>query len=114
MAQAADLTPPIDATVEVETIAFDFGPALNSGVTISSVASLTCTVHTGIDATPSSRLIGTSAIIASKATGAANAAVAQNIGNMLAGVTYLLQCVANTSDGQKLSLWTRIACVGAT
>jgi hypothetical protein len=114
MAQTADLFPPIDATVEQETIGFDFGPALKAGVTITSVATITCAVHSGTDATPSARLVGGSSIVASQATGAPSAAVAQNIGNMLAGVTYVLQCVVNTSDGQKLSLWSRLPCVAAT
>jgi hypothetical protein len=39
-------------------------------------------------------------------TGAANAAVSQLVG----GVTYRLQCVATTSDGQSLSLWTHLTC----
>lgn len=114
MAQTADLTPPIDATLEFETIGFDFGLAMAATATITSVQSLTCTVHgggTGTDATPSSRLIGGSTIVPSKATGLASQAVAQQFGNAVAGVKYLLQCVANTSDGQKLSLWARIDCV---
>ena len=111
MAQTADLTPPIDATLELETIGFDFGLALAATTTIASVQSLTCAVHKGTDASPSSRLIGGTTIVPSKSTGLVAQAVAQNIGNAIAGVTYLLQCVVNTSDGQKLSLWARIACV---
>jgi hypothetical protein len=44
------------------------------------------------------------------ARGAANAAVAAQIGAMVGGVVYTLQCVVQTSDGQKLSCVTHIAC----
>jgi hypothetical protein len=113
MAIANDLYPPIDAAVELETIGFDFGPALNAGVTITAILSVTCAVHPGSigsDPAPASRLVGTASIVASKATGAANAAVAAQIGAMVGGVVYTLQCVVQTSDGQKLSCVTHIAC----
>jgi hypothetical protein len=114
MSQAADLTPPIDSTVEQESIGFDFGLILGPGVSISAVVSLTCTVDPGSpvsDATPSIRLIGSSFLIPSNQTTAPAAAVAQMIGSMVAGVIYLLQCVVLTSDGQRLSLWTRMPCI---
>ena len=47
MAIANDLYPPIDAAVELETIGFDFGPALNAGVTVTAILSVTCAVHPG-------------------------------------------------------------------
>src|SRR5579872_6288072 len=98
MSQGNDLTPPIDTTVEYEPIGFDFGPILDAGVTIVSIISVTCQVVSGTDPSPASRLTGPATIIASKATGAANAAVSQPIGNMLAWVRYRLQCVVQTSD----------------
>jgi hypothetical protein len=107
---ANDLTPPI-LTGETRTIGFDFGPILNSGVTIGSIASVTCTVHYGTDASPSSRLIGAPSIVASEATSAASAGVAQNIGTMQNGVTYTLTCYVDTSDGQVLGIETHISCV---
>jgi|SRR5581483_3708544 len=108
---ANDLDPPI-LTGETRTIGFDFGPILNSGVAIQSnpQPSISCAVHYGADAAASSRLIGNPSIVASKATGAASAAIAQNIGTMLDGVTYVLTCYVNTSDGQVLGIETHIAC----
>lgn len=114
MARTNDLTPPIDTTVELLTIGFDFGPVLGVGETIASIASLTCSVYSGTDASPSSRLIGGSSIVASKATGAASSGIAQQVGSMLAGVTYLLQCVVLTTGGNRPSLWTHLSCVQPT
>jgi hypothetical protein len=107
---ANDLTPPI-LTGETRTIGFDFGPILNSGVTISSIGSITCTVHYGTDADAGARLIGSPSIVSSQSTGAASAGVAQDIGTMLDGVTYTLTCYVNTSDGQVLGIETHIAAV---
>jgi hypothetical protein len=107
---ANDLTPPI-LTGETRTIGFDFGPIINAGVTISSVQSVTCTVHYGTDASASSRLIGSASIVASEATGAASAGIAQNIGTMQAGVTYTLTCYVNTSDGQVPGIETHIGSI---
>lgn len=110
MSFANDLYPPIDAGVETETIGFDFGPALKASVSILSISSVTCTVESGADATPTARLIGSPALITSAATGLANQAVSQQFGNGVGGVNYKLQCVVNTSDSQVLSLWTHIPC----
>lgn len=106
---ANDLSPPI-LTGETRTAGFDFGTILNAGVIISSVASVSCSVHTGTDASVASRLQGGSSIISSASTGAASSAVAQNIGTMLDGVTYTLVCYVNTSDSQVLGIVTHISC----
>lgn len=111
MARGNDLTPPIDASVEFETITFDFGPELTPSVTITTVTGVTCALHSGTDATPANRIIGAAQIADSPTNGAANAAVLQLVGGMVAGAKYKLQAVVNTSDGQTLSLWTRISCI---
>jgi hypothetical protein len=111
MARGNDLTPPIDAGVEFETITFDFGPELTPGTTITAVAGVTCSLHSGTDATPTARIIGAAQIAESPTNGAASTAVLQLVGGMVAGAKYKLQVVVNTSDGQTLSLWTRISCI---
>jgi hypothetical protein len=109
MSQTNSLSPDIDATVEFETVTFDYGLILTSGATITS-ATVTCSVVSGTDATPGQRVTGSPSNTTSLQTGAANAAVSQLVGGMVAGVTYRLQCVATTSDGQSLSLWTHLTC----
>jgi hypothetical protein len=112
MSQAALLLPPIDAG-EIETFAFDFSLDLGNA-TIVSVVSVTCTVSANSsnpDASPSSRVIGPSQIGASQKTGMPASTVLQQFGNMLANVTYVLQCFAMTSGGDKLSLWADLQCV---
>jgi hypothetical protein len=114
VAQTNDLTPPIDAVVEVETVTFDFGPIISAGVTISAPA-VTCVVYNSsldgvIDPSPASRLIGPAQVTKSPNTGLAGQAIAQLVGTMIGGLTYRLQCVVTTSDGQTLSLWNHLAC----
>lgn len=110
VSQTNELLPPIDSTVEIETVTFDFGLILVAGVTITGVTSLTCEVVSGTDPNPASRLVGSAAIVASPNSGGANQAVAQLVGTMLGGVTYRLQCVATSSDGQTISLWNHLTC----
>ena len=100
---------PQDAAVEVEGIMFDFGLALATGETITTVTGVTCTVRVGADPSPSSRLSGGSMVATSQRTGAASAAVTTKFGGALAGVTYRLQCVVVTSGGQTLSIVTYIS-----
>jgi hypothetical protein len=104
MAKANDLTPPIDATVEIETITFDFSQLLGSA-TLTAIQSVTCALAGGTDVTPTARLVGSPEISTSATS------VLQQIGNMQAGARYRLQCVAATSDNQTLSIWTHISCV---
>lgn len=110
MARTNDLGPPIDSTVEQETVTFDFGPLLAPGVVITSIVSLTCVVYAGRDPAPSTRLIGASALGPSPKTFANTTAVYQLVGNMVGGVTYRLQCVVKTSDGQTPSGYTHLEC----
>ena len=111
MSRTNDLTPPIDDTVELLTIAFDFGLILIANEIINSVISMAAATYSGIDNTPNNRFIGPPAIITSPKTNAALAAVSQQVGNMIAGVTYRLQCVVHTSLGNQPSLWTQFSCV---
>jgi hypothetical protein len=91
---------------------FDFGPWLATGVSISSVSAVSCTVLSGTDAGASSRLIGSSSLVASPSTAAARAAVLQQWGMMVAGVLYVMEATVVTSDGQTLSLWAHQLCQG--
>jgi hypothetical protein len=112
MSGSMTLTPPIDASVELETICFDYGLLLQDGpLTITSVLSLTCSAIAGVDTDAANRLVGGSVISTSRETGAASASVLQQVGHMVAGVMYDLHCVAVISDGQQLSLSARMACV---
>lgn len=88
-------------TGEVEDFTFDFSRSLAKGETILS-SSWACSVQSGTDPAPGSRLIG--------AAGVANPMSTQKIGNMLAGVTYLLQATATTDRGNTLILWSFVAC----
>jgi len=100
---------PIDPG-EQEFVTFDFAPGLSPGVIINSVVVVKCTVVSGTDPNPQSRVLGAPSIVASPATGAAKVAVEQLVGNMLAGVTYQLQAVVSCSDNQQLSLRWNLPC----
>ena len=109
MAQTNDLSPPIDAGVEQETVGFDFGLVLGQGVTVSA-PTVTCAVYSGTDATPAARLLSVPTIVPSKGTAAPAAQVNMLVGTMLDGVIYRLTCSVSTSDGQTLVLFTHLAC----
>lgn len=113
MAFTRTLDPPIDSTVEQETLTFDFGPDVVAGVEITSIQQVTCiaTVNANLDANPQSRVLTSGAIIASPTTGQIAQAVAVLVGTMIGTVTYLIQCVVKTSDGQELSLWAYAPCI---
>ena len=110
MARTLDLSPAIDAVVEIAAITFDFGYILQPGDTLVSVSQIKCAVETGNDPSPSSRIQGFSMIGTSPETGAPQAAVQQLFGNMVADCDYILQCVALTASGQTLSVWSRLSC----
>ena len=74
-------------------VTFKFGRRLASGEAIST-ATCTATVVSGTDATPSNIISGSTTI-----TGAL---VTQLIVDGVDGVTYQIQCNANTSKSQKL------------
>jgi len=97
------LKPDIAAIVEVEPVAFDFGPLISSnyqsGIYVTS-ADITVSVVAGADATPNDRLVAGPLIVNSQDVPAqVNAEVVAWFGTMVAGCTYLLQCVAHLSDG---------------
>ena len=77
----------IEATVEFETVTFDYGLILAPGATITS-ATVTRSVVSGMDARPSARVVGSNTT--SLQTGAANAAVSQ----LLGGIVGTSRCVA--------------------
>lgn len=110
MSQTNNLTPPIDAEVETETVTFDYGNILKPGVILTGTPTITCVVYSGEDPDPTSRIIGDWSFGPSPNTGEPTAAVLQLFGQMVAGATYRLQCVCPTSDGQELSLWTHLGC----
>ena len=124
MSQAQDLVPPIDADGEEETIGFDFGPAINplypkvdSGVRLvtNPAPSITCqtsAVSAVQDPNAPNLILSAPSLVASKRTGAPSAQWNILFGNTLAGVTYMLRCLALTTDGQQLSIWVRLPAVG--
>jgi hypothetical protein len=100
---------PMDAN-ETVTLTFDFGPWLASGVTISSITDLSCAVFKGTDADADTRLVGSAQTASSPTTGAAQAAVLQQIGNSpVTGVIYRIDAVVVTSDNQTLNLYAHQA-----
>lgn len=111
VAKTNDIGPAIDSVDEQPTVTFDFGPLLAAGASVTSVVAIRCAAYQGVDALASTRLLGPSQLTTSPSTGSGSAAVAQLVGGMVAGVTYRIQCVALTSDGQVLSLWTHLPCV---
>ena len=115
VAQTNDLQPPIDQTVEQETVTFDYGRILVATANIQSIQSITCTVSQSIsdtitDPTPQARILGAAVLAPSPNSGIPNQAVLQLVGSMIGGITYMIQCVVVTSDGQILSLWTHLTC----
>lgn len=108
--QVAPFSPAYD-TGEILPLTFDYGPALSTGITITSVQAMACVVVRGSDPLASTRLSGSPTIIASPNTGGAAQAVLQLVGGMLGNVTYQLQALVNTSDGQRLSLRSDLPCL---
>jgi hypothetical protein len=105
------LTPPIKP-VEKEFVTFDFASVLGAGVTISS-ATVTCEVAEASevdDEQAAARILSDPTLAASPRTLAANTAAYVLVGTMLDGVLYLLECVANASDGQILGVSTHLFC----
>ena len=89
MSQNNPLSPDIDATVEFETVTFDYGLILASGAIVIT-ATVTCSVVSGTDPTPRARVVGSPSNTTSLQTGAPSAAVSQLVGGMVAGVTLSL------------------------
>ena len=106
--------PAMDPTVEQVIVTFDFSGQLNPGITILGVLDVTCTVSPASlvqDPMPATRLIDNTVIIDSPLNTEPAQAFTQLIGNMVAGVIYVLQGVVLTSDGQQLSLWFNVPCI---
>lgn len=82
-------------TSEGVNVPFDFISRLGSSETISTQV-VTCTVWSGVDASPSSMISGSASHSGSVVT--------QLVIGGVAGVTYYLLCTITTSLGQTLSL----------
>jgi hypothetical protein len=108
MTLAIELRPPTEPG-EVETLTFDFGPALANVETITSVTSIKCAVIVGSDSA-TGHLQGAAAIEPSPSTGLPSQAVLQQVKSMLAGCTYQYQCLVLTSAGQALQLRVNLPC----
>jgi hypothetical protein len=115
MPQAQNTLTPIDAVLEERLVSFDYGLELTTGTVVTGVLDLTCTVVTGVDPNAQDRILSAPAIVDAAplpfGTGVADAAVSVMIGEMVAGVTYLLQCVVQTTDSQHLSVWQHQDCI---
>jgi len=110
VSQTSDFIPPIDDTVENEFASWDYSNILKAGVTLTSIVSVTCTDENRIDLNPAARLLSAPVIVASPSTARVSAAVSVLFGTAVGGAYYKIQCVAQTSDGQQLSLYTRWQC----
>lgn len=84
---------------EVEVYCIDFVNDLPTGDTLIS-AVWACSVSSGTDPNPSARLSGVPQIFNPTKT-------TQLIIGGLAGVSYILQAVVQTTQGNTLSLWSR-------
>jgi hypothetical protein len=97
-----DFSPLDPAALETSTFTFDFVNFLGTGETIStatwSIASLL-----GIDASPSSRLVGTTSVNGTQ--------VLQRIGTGVAGETYRITATITTSASQTLTLYAHCPCI---
>src|ERR1700730_13418309 len=85
---------PIYPTEQV-ALSFDFSPALAVGETIISPV-VSVVLALGVDATPTSRLIGSRAVVGS--------AVVQAVGTLQPGATYDFIATVGTSAGQILTV----------
>jgi hypothetical protein len=95
---------------EIVTLTFDFGPMLTTGVTIGAPVA-GCSVISGTDANPSSRLTGVPTITNSPSDKGASRAVLQQVSTMIGGVRYLVTMLINTSDNQTLELYAYAPCI---
>ena len=101
MAQIRHLQPAIDAPPEIAAFVFDYGPQLRLNI-ITLVQQINMYVISGYDPTPQARLIGNPQVMASPITGDPETAVRQNIGGMLDGVRYGMQCIVQSVSGEHL------------
>lgn len=87
---------------ETKTYAFDFASFLANGETLST-ASVTATVYSGVDVSPSAIVSGSASISGTTATQLLTAGVV--------GVVYDVSCAVTTSAGQTLRLTGYVAIV---
>lgn len=106
-----DLQPPIVAVTEQEYVTFDFGQILGSSYITSMVVN--CLTDAGPDAVPMTRILNTPSLLPSPTTGVLSGAIIALFGNMVATNLYMLECIAQTADGQELVLEARWSCVSA-
>jgi len=95
------------AVGESEVYGFNFVNDLPAGEVVSSSA-WTCEAVEGTDASASSRLSGSPAVVANDDGN--NTIAAHRVLGLLAGVTYRLRCLATTDSGNVLELHALVAC----
>jgi hypothetical protein len=93
---------PSDPDVESEVYTFDFRRDVAAGETLSS-ATFSIALVAGSDASPAARLSGAASVSGTKAS--------QRIAGLKSGATYRLQCVATTSLGNTVSLYSFVECL---
>lgn len=96
-----DFSPLDPAALETSTFSFDFAAMLGTGETISTAA-WSIAALTGLDASPSSRLLGSTQISGTQ--------VLQRIGTAVAGETYRITATIATSASQTLTLYANCKC----
>lgn len=112
--------PSMDADGQTETLWIDWGNDLSEGVTLDPNATPTVTVSVvyGSDPAPQSRLLTTPYVgtvsVADQGTGVQNAAVLFNFGNVIGGVTYLIEVTCLRTDGTVASAVGHIAGITPT
>lgn len=94
-----EFSPADDA--ESEVFAFDFAARLGASETLSS-SGWTIKVVSGVDPTPTARLVGSTNISGTQSK--------QRLAGLVAGATYELTAVAVTSAGNTLALVGYVTC----
>ena len=108
MTKATSNLPMLD-TAQTATVTFDFCNMLDLGVTLIGTPTVLVTVApTSVkpDASPGHVLLTTPRIGISPGSGRASQAVLIQIGTLLPGVTYVLQCYCPDSNGDTPSIYT--------
>ena len=88
---------------ESQILAFDFVNDLPTGDAINAVQPWNITVMSGIDAAPQTHAIGPAFPSGTLSE--------QRVAGLLANVTYALEAVISTIQGNTLSLWAAITCL---
>lgn len=101
MARAATDFQPAFSPGEIRTCSFDFTPVLGVGETING-QTWQIQVVSGTDGSPNSHLIGAPSLTGN--------ILSQEVGNLLAGVTYRIMVTVNTTAGQVLPLFSDAYC----